>query len=400
VNFATEAGTIAASAVTTAFDPTKPDNTDEGTATVTFSTDMANGSGPVDVPPLAADPVQYPSARNAEPKRIEGSLTVNPRDQLVTIIAMTRGEEAFVDTTNQVFVDQGDPFIDANDDGEYGPQVDALGNPIASSAGGEWEQRFCGGAIDPLSTTIPPAHEDCKSYHGPNGIWDADTVIWKPTWVVFTGNGEVTTTPNFLASPATRPASDFSFACADYADADFTAGTAAAPNPAGPLHYGKISVDVYAYDQWLNVPSAGTNVSVGTASASQITGTSFGFGTVPESWGSMGTLGVDFDWVRVSAASPNLPCDIANGSACIEQLRFGNFSDGVAGTVIATNTAKLPTPPYAPSGTKYGCDDSDGTPRADQYGFRTFLLPLELTSPAGTKTVTNLQGQYARGSGL
>jgi len=394
VSFATEAGTIAASAVTKAFDPTKLDNTEEGTATVTFSTDMGNGSGPVDVTPLDPDNAQYPWQRNAEPRRLDGSLVVNnPRDQLVTIIAMTRGEEAFVDANHstqpdpgEVFVDQGDPFVDSNDDGEYGVTP-------TSTAGGEWEQRFCGGAFDPVTNTV----EDCNSYHGPNNLWDADTVIWKPTWVVFTGTGDVTTTANFLTPPATRPLSDFSFACADYADADFTDFSVTY----GPLHYAKTSVDVYAYDRWLNAPSAGTKLSLGSASVSNINGSSFGFDAMLETWGSMGTLGLDFGWVRVSENSPNLPCDVANGDACIEQLRFGNFSDGAAGTVVVTNTATLPKPPtYTASDTGYGCDDSDGTPRADKYGFKTFRLPVVVTSPNGVTSLTTLQGQYARGSGL
>ena len=94
VNFATEAGSIAASVTTKGFDPAAPNDLTEGTATVTFATDMGNGSSPADVAPLtaAALATQYPwSLFNNEPNGVDGQLTLNPRDQLVTIIAMTRG---------------------------------------------------------------------------------------------------------------------------------------------------------------------------------------------------------------------------------------------------------------------------------------------------------------------
>src|SRR2546426_6063226 len=96
---------------------------------------MGRGFGPVETSPIAGEPFQ-------------GS--ANPRDQLVTIIAMVRGEEAFVDanldgqyTPGELFVDQGDPFIDANDDNAYDPVT---------------EDRFCGGggrAAEHLPSRLP-----------------------------------------------------------------------------------------------------------------------------------------------------------------------------------------------------------------------------------------------------
>ena len=150
VSFAAEAGAISASATTQPFDFANPTDPAEGSVTVTFSSDVGIGFGPVETTPIAGEP----SLGNA-----------NPRDQLVTLIAMVRGEEAFVDANlngqydpGELFVDQGDPFIDANDNNAY----------LADSA---TEQRFCGGA-------------DCTTYHGPNGLWDSDRTIWAPTWVV------------------------------------------------------------------------------------------------------------------------------------------------------------------------------------------------------------------------
>src|SRR5437868_3027179 len=156
VNFAAEAGAISANAVTKPFDFATPTDPDEGSVTVTFSTDMGRGFGPVETSPLAGEP----SVGNA-----------NPRDQLVTIIAMVRGEEAFVDANldgqynaGELFVDQRDPFIDSNDNNLYDPAT---------------EPRFCGGA-------------SCATYHGPNGVWDSDRTIWTPAWVVFTAVGSPT----------------------------------------------------------------------------------------------------------------------------------------------------------------------------------------------------------------
>ena len=84
-SFSTEAGAITASTTTQAFDVSKPDDANEGTATVTFTTDMGNGNTPMDVAPLG--PVaQYPWNRGQEPSYTPfgSSLVINPRDQFVT----------------------------------------------------------------------------------------------------------------------------------------------------------------------------------------------------------------------------------------------------------------------------------------------------------------------------
>lgn len=88
----------------------------------------------------------------------------NPRDNLVTIVAWTEGEERFVDDngngtfdTGELFTDLTEPFVDADDDGTRGPQeefVDTNGN-------GQWD--------------------------GKNGRWDAETRIWTQQRVLWTG---------------------------------------------------------------------------------------------------------------------------------------------------------------------------------------------------------------------
>jgi hypothetical protein len=366
VAFATEAGSISATALTKAFDPSNPTDPDEGSATVTFTTDMGNGNSPADVAPLGVA-TQYPWNRAAEPFHTPAgsSVTDNPRDQLVTIIAMTRGEEAFEDANhnglldaNEVFVDQGDPFIDENDDGVY--------DQIGPSAAGVWEPRFCG------------LNADCSTYHGPNGVWDSDTVIWKPTWVVFTGVGGATTTP---AGGAT-PASDFTPGCADYSDA------------IGVGHQALITAPVYVYDHWLNLPSGGTTVKAGSTSKQAITAAYFGPGALLESWGSMGTLGIDFDWVRVAASGPNAgkECNIANGQACVEKLLFRDFADGGVGQVTALNGVTAPTTPASTTG--YGC-----APNQDQFGSLSFLLDIDVGNLNGVTVSSIFTGTYAHGTG-
>ena len=61
-------------------------------------------------------PAQYPFPRTAEPQVTVGSLVKNPRDQMVTIIAMTQGEEG---------------FFDANKNGVLDPQGRAIGHALS-----------------------------------------------------------------------------------------------------------------------------------------------------------------------------------------------------------------------------------------------------------------------------
>jgi hypothetical protein len=88
----------------------------------------------------------------------------NPRDNLVTVVAWTEGEEAFVDAnangtfdTGELFTDLTEPFLDADDDGTRGPSeefVDTHGN-------GQWD--------------------------GKNSVWESQTRIWVQQRVLWTG---------------------------------------------------------------------------------------------------------------------------------------------------------------------------------------------------------------------
>ncbi len=169
VQLLTEAGSITASAPTTAY---TPPGANEGRGTVPFST---MGVFPaLDVPPLVANASQYPFALSSEPTRTMGALTLNPRDALVTIIAYTDGEEWFAESNGngvqdgtEQFHDQGEPFVDKNDNDVWDPgevYIDADGN---------------------------------SAWTPPNGVWDASTKVWTKTYVLYTDvANEGRATPN------------------------------------------------------------------------------------------------------------------------------------------------------------------------------------------------------------
>lgn len=160
VNLNSEAGAVPANIMTTGFNP-MGSNTNEGKGSFVFST-----VGPfpaIDVAPMAADSAQYPFARAAEPPRMDGALQRNPRDGLVTILAYTDGEEHFYDDNangqrdpTERFIDQGEPFIDANDNNQWDSgefYADADGN---------------------------------NAWTPPNGTWDANTKIWTVAYLLYT----------------------------------------------------------------------------------------------------------------------------------------------------------------------------------------------------------------------
>jgi hypothetical protein len=359
VNFATEAGAISASAVTKGFSFDNPTDPLEGTVDVTFTTDMGNGLGPADVDPLPASTSTYPSPRAAEPFHNQGSLVYNPRDQLVTLIAWTQGEEAFVDSnhngkydTGELFVDEGDPFIDANDDNVWDRVV----------PNGQWEPYFCA-SVD--ATGI------CPAYQGPNGQWDSLTTIWVPTWVVFGGSMQPTDTPSFGSAQATQ----FSPPCAEFGSAPFKSG-----------HSSIITAPVYVYDNWFNTPPAGyTYQAAYIDSITAIPLSQRGFVAEPENFGAMGALGVDFDYRAVSAKT-GTACTIDNGPACVLNLSFYDFDDGYRGTLVFQNTLAT----GAADAFVYGCPTADpGAPVPRQFTMYVQALPQgQQTGPRGFFTGT------------
>lgn len=113
-----------------------------------------------------------PSAKLQEPRRTDpirvasngGPVTNNPRDNLVTMIAYTTGEEGYDDVNNNGVFDKNEkyddlpePFVDANDNGTYDEgelYIDVNGN-------GHWDAA--------------------------NGIHDDNTTIWTSNKILWTG---------------------------------------------------------------------------------------------------------------------------------------------------------------------------------------------------------------------
>lgn len=156
VNLKTEAGTVPGNVVTNSM------GNNVGQGTFTFST--TGTFPPVDVAPLAADATQpYPGARAAEINYVSGVVTRNPRDGLVTLLAYVQGEEYFNDTNtngvrdaNEPFLDQGEPFVDANDNGVQ----DGAEFYFDSNNNGMWD--------------------------GPNGVWDQTWTVWADVTLLYT----------------------------------------------------------------------------------------------------------------------------------------------------------------------------------------------------------------------
>ncbi|QSQ27750.1 hypothetical protein JY651_23860 [Pyxidicoccus parkwayensis] len=121
----------------------------------------------VENPVAAYGAVIDPQAPRPEPRRpdpIRPGIINNPRDNLVSLIAVTNGEEAFNDDNNngvwdpgEFFEDLTEPFVDNNDNGTWDPGerfVDANGD-------GKW--------------------------NGKNEKFDESTVIWAQERILWTG---------------------------------------------------------------------------------------------------------------------------------------------------------------------------------------------------------------------
>ncbi len=146
---------------------------DTGKATTIFNTSGA-------FPPYPVTPL--------EEEKFEGDPgnpnSRNPRDMAVTVIAVVAGEEDFVDGSGsgptagllngrwdpgEWFTDLGEPLIDRNDNGVWDPGESFI----------DTERIDC-------ANPSAPATKNNK-WDGPNGCWDANTQIWRPVILVYTG---------------------------------------------------------------------------------------------------------------------------------------------------------------------------------------------------------------------
>jgi hypothetical protein len=106
--------------------------------------------------------------RRPDPIRLKadgsGRYLNNPRDNLVTLIAMVDGEEGFSDTNANGTFDLGESFIDLTE-----PFVDSNDN-------GTWDE----------GEQFIDTNEN-RQWDGRNGMWDRTTKLWRMERVLWTG---------------------------------------------------------------------------------------------------------------------------------------------------------------------------------------------------------------------
>jgi len=151
VTFSTETGAILGTAITGP----------GGIVNVPF---YIGGSYPLNVAPRGGGEFQQASDDATGAVR-------NQRDGLVSIIAMTSGMEDFTDANGngvydpgELFYDLPEPFVDADDDNLFG---------------GNARERFYDVEL--------PGRRLNGVWDGPNGEWDANTVIWADARMVYSG---------------------------------------------------------------------------------------------------------------------------------------------------------------------------------------------------------------------
>lgn len=162
---------------------------------------------------------QLPGRRNKDGSAIR----MNPRDNLVTMIAVTSGEEAFFDNNNngqwdsdEPFTDLTEPFVDSNDNGTWDP-----------------DERF----ID--------VNGD-KRWNGKNGNWDRNTLIWVQEKLLWTGIPHQYDAINPAPTLSSfNPPGPYALRCPSMGICN-----QATPNPGMPPGFHRLSIRVA--DPWYN----------------------------------------------------------------------------------------------------------------------------------------------------
>jgi len=125
--------------------------------------------------------IAYPTPVNVDPQE-----ELNPADALVTLVAVTRGEEAFIDRDGNKYYEEAfdlfppefdlsEPYVDANDNQRFDESdcdSDECENPRFEQE--EFRGRDC--------------VEGSCVFEGANGTWDGNIEIWKSTKVLWVGN--------------------------------------------------------------------------------------------------------------------------------------------------------------------------------------------------------------------
>ena len=163
--------------------------------------------------PSRPDPIRITDA---------GRLILNPRDNLVTLVAWVDGSEPLDDINGngqqdegETFVDLTEPFVDANDDGTWN-QGEAF---VDSNANGKWD--------------------------GKNLIWDRQTKLWAQERVLWTG---LPASQDMQALPSVTMHRRVAFGLAPTLVCPPLGGGCASALPNGP----NMLVQFYMADPWFN----------------------------------------------------------------------------------------------------------------------------------------------------
>lgn len=179
VSFYIEAGGVDASNVT-------------DSVGMTTSIVRTQGPEPVDVAPA---PWEQLDSYVAIPNGFTEQVTYNFRDGWVRVMAVTRGEEKFIDLNGnglydspEPFDDLSEPFVDANNDGVYSSVTETFAD---SNNNGKYDRG------EPFTDTNGNGVRDEAEFYidtnqngqhdAPNALWDSDTNIWTSMDLVFSG---------------------------------------------------------------------------------------------------------------------------------------------------------------------------------------------------------------------
>jgi len=156
VKYQSEAGIVGTPQISTPMYPAA----DLGKATGTIGT--IGGVLPLDVFPVAGE---Y-SASFGDACHPGATAVHNPRDGVVSVIAMMTGEEGFIDKNGDGMYNSGEPYIDLTE-----PFVDSNDN-------GTWD----------AGEFFQDVNNNAR-WDPANAEWDDSTMLWTETRIVYTGQG-------------------------------------------------------------------------------------------------------------------------------------------------------------------------------------------------------------------
>ncbi len=324
VQFFSEAGSMGASATTPPYNPSGAGNAGLGIATGSF---RASGAKlPEDVRPQPNEFVFPHDWDGCSP--VGSTRDHNPRDGLVTVIAVAQGEEGFFDGSagcpanglyeppgspgclnGERFVDLGEPFVDINDNGVRDSIVD----------GGEFDEPY----FDANNNT---------GWDGPNGVRDASTTIWAETRILYTGYVEVRNGSGsdeasrfYLAIP-----SPFLPTATTWTAPDFSVyhSTTTPPRAAGSVTRG-----LYMTDLNFNLPNPRTTYGLSKDAGSSFTSA---FNAVPNTADGLGMLFRQLYCDGSLGGDPTVCDTTCNWTPCVRRADLGSFQYGSFGQITVT----------------------------------------------------------------